>query len=82
MSETKVDDKQIESWAALAKAATPGPWAVQDGWEQMDPGRYILAPKGLVFSPDSEIEPPDAAFIVAAREAVPLLIVRRRSAGP
>jgi hypothetical protein len=72
---TETTPQQRAEWAALAEAATPGPWeAVQGasaGWWVEQPNTATIADIDIDYSgqPDA-----DAAFIAAAREAVPALL--------
>lgn len=89
-----ITNEQLAEWERLASEATPGPWTLESGWEQSDPGLYITGGgkgpgEGLVYASGDYGEPEqyidvvlrehDAAFAVAAREAVPVLVeeVRR-----
>src|SRR4051812_20160889 len=63
---------KLREWRELAEAATPGPWC--DGYKGdaalIDASGYKI---GRTYEP--ELGPaPDAAFIAAAREAVPALL--------
>jgi hypothetical protein len=64
-----IDDKQLASWRALCDAATSGPWS------QL-PRRHVWAGRQSICEIDQNnpAESTDAAFIVAARTAMPALI--------
>ena len=66
-----IDPKQLEQWKNLASAATPGPWRSRESMGAAtltkDSGALLAAGQGF-------FEPEDAAFIAAARSAVPALI--------
>lgn len=72
-----ISDDQIKTWGALAAAATPGPWEPCGASD----GRCVC---GLVWAnphvplQGDDLEPnptaDDAAFICAARTAVPALV--------
>lgn len=66
-----IESKQLDQWKALADAATPGPWRAQVSLGAAtlarESGALLAAGQGL-------FEPQDAAFIAAARSAVPVLI--------
>ncbi len=88
-----MSDETLAELERLAAAATRGPW-VQDGagclpWH-VSPVAFSHAGRRIQVSPTAEGESeidciPDAMFIAAAREAVPLLIAeirRLRAASP
>jgi hypothetical protein len=63
---------RLAELGALADAATPGPWVVQDGDEVHAPhllDQEEASDVATIFDADA-----DAAFIAAARSAVPALI--------
>ena len=67
-----IDSKQFEQWKDLAKNATAGPWRAQGNFGGAatlckENGALLMAGEGL-------LEPQDAAFVAAARSAVPALI--------
>jgi len=66
-AESAVSDAEAAEWAALADAATEGPWHVQGPWAVYGPTRYVSIPD----------TPADAAFIALARTAVPRLLADR-----
>jgi hypothetical protein len=83
-----ITDAQLAAWQALADAATPGPWECgptkHDAHETTD----VFTHEAHVYPPlgecgpvacVSEGEPGTAAFIAAAREAVPALVTRVRA---
>lgn len=80
-----MDVKQLDDWEALAKAATEGPWVARQDKKRPDRCLGIHIEGKLwdeVVTTDSGIYGPDmptAAFIAAARAAVPALVeeVRR-----
>ena len=86
MTPAPITREQLDAWEELAKAATPGPWGVSTGYGEdsaeavcMAPGvrNYLLdvvVRSGRDGGTDNTVE--DAAFIAAAREAVPALIAR------
>ncbi len=65
--------EQLEQWRALANAAAPGPWFLQE-----TPGSYAYIARWVVHEGEKlrcEVdEDADLAFAAAAREAVPALI--------
>ena len=74
-----ISNENLQQWRALADAATPGPWSAETGHGETGPN-YIDSPSGVVAYvydsyrgtlPNAEA---DAAFIAAAREAVPALL--------
>ena len=65
MNEQQIDRERIKN---LADAATPGPWELIGG------GEYVSGPSLLVAPGDGGVSPANAAFIAAAREAVPHLL--------
>lgn len=77
--------RRIEALAANVKAAqatnakaSPRPWSVGLGWEQMDPGVYIADAKGgIVYAPGDESDPtnPATADDVQLSEANARLLV-------
>ena len=68
--------EQLAEWAALTDAATMGPWEVrrlswpQDSRDASD----IVSPFGVISDAENMPKAADAAFIAAARAAVPALI--------
>jgi len=86
---TMITDEQLKEWRALADAATAGPWdynASFDGWRtivyfedtgEIDDGDKIMRQAGRIartYVDGDKLNPGNAAFIAAAREAVPALI--------
>lgn len=78
-----VDQQQINEWRALANGASPGPWTwiEKHGRDYTDEGWSFIpvldARKDTVCdlaSNDADTLQADAAFIAAAREAVPVLL--------
>jgi len=71
-----VTPEQLAEWAALTDAATMGPWEVrrlswpQDSRDASD----IVSPFGVISDAENMPKAADAAFIAAARAAVPALI--------
>lgn len=76
MSTEKTIEERLKELEALAEKASPGPWdACRDefvGWTVNSASWEV----GLIGQHDAA--PPDAAFIAAAREAVPWLISELR----
>jgi hypothetical protein len=80
----------LERWAALAAAATPGPWRMdrgedgtlfiaKNGWGGGGPNLYRgKGDNGFRADPYYPQDEADGEFIAAAREAVPELIQRVR----
>jgi hypothetical protein len=70
-----ITKEQLEHWKALADAATLGKWEATQPNTLVGSGVLVEKPNGmhLALTSGSFIEP-DAAFIAAAREAVPALI--------
>ncbi len=79
-----VTPEQAAEWAALAEAATPGPWLPEpssagEGWSRVE---VSFGPQdnfervGCMLD-DHENAEADQAFIAAAREAVPVLLADR-----
>jgi hypothetical protein len=66
--------QQLNTWKQLASAATPGPWQVDS--TAQGPAVIVDADEYVCTTwEDSEFDQEaDAAFIAAAREAVPALI--------
>lgn len=81
MSETKVDEKYLANLELLERQATKGPW------KQRYTANNAGTPLADFFIPGHngnaavEMLSDDAVFIVAAREAVPLLTERVRELG-
>jgi ribosomal protein L17 len=75
MSTDPITPADLDAWDALAKAATPGPWHTEPAATRPDKA-YVLAGN------DDYIEEPfrlaDAAWIAAARTALPRLIAALR----
>lgn len=71
---------ELDRLEALAKAATPGPWyQVYEGssdWTVYGPDDDVKSVANLHRW--HQVECPDAAFIVAARDAVPALVAEVR----
>ncbi len=74
--------EELQEWANLAEAATPGPWWVNKYATDMSCTEHevgvrtddmILASMGI-----DDVAMPDASFIAAARDAVPALIAEVR----
>jgi hypothetical protein len=70
----------LDTLAALAEAATQGPWHVSDNDSQWVVDNYGVAVADVEESEASWTPSRDAAFIAAARAAVPDLIERVRQA--
>jgi hypothetical protein len=73
--------KQLEKWKELADAATPGPWGVMPAGDNPTNETWVYEHNDIVLStvatlgfPDHPQVQVDAAFIAAAREAVPALL--------
>ena len=67
-----IECEQLKDWKAVASAATAGPWRAR----QLDDSAALLSTStgaSLVLQ-DGILAAEDAAFIVAARNAVPALI--------
>jgi len=86
MSDDPMTEAELTELARLAAAATPGPWEVADGGT-FNMGRYVLdeyfvrLPNGDISIAADILEPDagkpskeNAAFIAAARTAVPRLL--------
>ena len=77
-----VTEQQAQEWRELAEAATPGPWWITKNPEffavvashPVEVGDTFIAVVDGELSKDSEH---DAAFIAAARTAVPALLAER-----
>lgn len=76
-----ISEKQLVEWERLANEATDGPWVygenncdVYDVYSEHDPEDVDAVCSDMLF-PNSKN---DAAFIAAAREAVPRLIAEVR----
>lgn len=67
----------LDELQALADAATPGPWTVT-GDDLIDGVGKARGPNGRIFE-DMDVRPNDAAFIAAARAAVPELVAEVRA---
>ena len=68
-----VTDAEAAQWAALADAATEGPWAIMGG------GEYVSGIGTLVgVECAGGVRDVDAAFVAAARTAVPRLLADRK----
>ena len=67
-------DEQLQEWQAATDAATPGPWEASMTWNGDE--FYYVSVKGgrAVFDSYVSISFADAAFIAAAREAMPALL--------
>ena len=71
-----LNNEQIEAWERLSSNATSGPWeCVED--EEFDGAWRVRFSDG---EDASLLKRPDAAFIVASREAMPELIKELRKA--
>lgn len=76
-------DEQLQEWSVLAEAATPGPWksgwnwqdTISDGKSAWGEGPVHVGEKLSQVAPQAIA---DAAFIAAAREAVPALVAEVR----
>jgi hypothetical protein len=76
-----IDPKQLGEWQALSDNATPGPWTLRPDHDDADHD-HVESSQGSIAQVEildgievSEGEDvPDAAFIAAARTAVPALI--------
>ena len=74
-----IDKAQLDEWMRLAEAATPGPWMafVIPGSPSVGPGIGTLSPAvhiAVTRDKGYGLIPVDAAFIAAARAAVPALL--------
>ena len=79
-----ITDEQLKKWRALADAATPGPWLIDEAESCIGDVFSLIEIGGIPFNDTistvgSEGERyvfnlPDAKLIAAAREAVPALI--------
>ena len=69
-------DDELKELRRLADAATPGPWYAGHSYEQGDPGTYVGQENDwrIIVCDDQEPRVEDAAFIAAAREAIPKLL--------
>lgn len=67
---------ELDRWEALANAATPGPWVLVD--RDILGGYEVHAPDDWTVFGYNGPERTDAAFIAAARDAVPALIAEVR----
>lgn len=71
---------RLAELAALADAATEGPWETEGPWSL---GHTVVGPRGyLIDAVDGGVPcmtEPDAAFVAASREAVPALIAALRA---
>jgi len=70
----KIRDADRARWRALAEAATPGPWTVEEAFDEDDGTRY----RGIFgWHDDGEeylcLSEADAHFVAAARTALPEL---------
>jgi hypothetical protein len=73
---TQVTDEQLQEWQRLADEATPGPWenwTIEDDGNRQDEWSAV----GPVHA-DMQGAVKDAAFIAAARTAVPALVAEVR----
>lgn len=88
-----ITEAQLDEWARLAEEATPGPWYGADQVrpspeERAIPASVLDSGRSAIFRAvwliDNKRWNRDAAFIAAAREAIPALIaeVRRLRATP
>lgn len=64
-----IAQQQLQKWRRLADAATPGEWWTELRFVFAQDGEMVAAGEGLT---DDKIA--NAAFIAAAREAVPALL--------
>jgi hypothetical protein len=76
-STTPASDPQLDEWEKLANAATSGPWQAMPYSDSTysSPDRWIKADGANIAD---EVPEADAAFIAAAREAIPELIAMVR----
>lgn len=72
-----VTEEQLAEWERLTEAATEGPWDVMTR-EQWEEGFPFCADGTNPYTFPVDIDAPDAAFIAAAREAVPALVAEVR----
>lgn len=73
-------DEQLAEWERLAAAATPGPW---EAIPTVDADFATIKTRGKLgwmqyHEYDPGIDATDAAFVAAAREAVPALVAEVR----
>jgi hypothetical protein len=87
-------DSDLDRLESLAAAATPGPWLANENgmgapMVYLDPHsgklageqyQFALDEAGRLFDGTTAAEPADAAFIAAARTAVPALVAALRAA--
>jgi hypothetical protein len=78
----QISDAELTAWAELAEKATPGPWEAQEPAFCPNFGKAKIKPlkiEGKIMG-FAVIKQFDAAFIAAARQAVPRLIEALRAA--
>ena len=69
-----ITEEQRAEWMRLAEQATPGPWAPYGDSHLPEPG-WEVEPEGAVLPKICrQTTEADAAFIAAAREAMPALL--------
>lgn len=78
-----ITTEQLDEWAALCEAATPGPWAAQEYGVRGSDGatEYVLVGGhgfGLAFAESSEEGAATVELAAAARTAMPALIAEVR----
>ena len=70
-----ITPEQLAQWRALADAATPGPWEATSTWSDDGDSYYVAVVDGrALLDTYVSMTDADAAFIAAAREAVPALL--------
>jgi hypothetical protein len=70
-----ITSEQLQHWRALAEAATPGPWEGESVWSDDSDSYYVAVADGRgLLDTYISISDADAAFIAAARTAVPALL--------
>ncbi len=70
-----IAQEQLARWRGLADAATPGPWEATSTWSDDGDSYYVAVVDGrALLDTYVSMTDADAAFIAAAREAVPALL--------
>ena len=76
-----IPETELVAWEQLCQAATAGPWRRGDHTNGYDYEVFSEAGRYIVCSGSDEggvLEPADAAFIAAARDALPRLLAEVR----
>ena len=76
-----ITDEQLQEWQAVTDAATPEPWeevAENGAWWMATVSDEINAP--YIIADTTEMAGGDAAFIIAARVAMPALLAEAAKA--